>query len=425
MHAERNRKVVTRPEDLAALVRRLADHGCFALDMEFHRERTYRARLQLVQVALPDETAAVDPLALPDLDPLFDLITDPSVQKVTHAGRQDAEIVYALTGKAPRNLYDTQIAAALLGYGGQIGYGSLVQRLLGVRLGKKERVTDWGRRPLSPEQLDYALDDVRYLPAVRDRLEGELRERKRRDWLREELAFYEDPATYRYSPEELVHRVPRWRSLGRRSLAVLRELVVWREREAERRDLPRQWIVPDDVLLEIALRKPNGPEDLRPLRRLQAGTLKRSGKDILAAVRRGLALPEAELPESGKPARPEPGNGPAVDLMAVILHQRAKEARVAASYLAKQSDLGALLAWFTDGRDDDAPALLRGWRRRLVGNDLLALLEGRVSLRIDPRSGAVDTLRDGDGRRTENAVPGDSGREAGHAASDRDPETPQ
>jgi len=380
---------ITDVSDLAAFARRLREHGAFALDMEFERERSYWPKLQLIQAAIPGEAVAVDPLAVPDLSPLFDLIADPSVEKVTHAGRQDAEIFYMKSGQAPQNLYDTQIAAALLGLGEQVGYGALVHRMLGVKLEKKERITDWGRRPLTPGQLEYALDDVRYLLPIRDKLNADLDQLDRREWLRQELTFYEDPAFYEQDPDRLYMKVSRWRSLNRRGLGILRELVGWRESEAARRDVPRQRVVPDDVMVDLALRKPRRVADLRPLRRLHPREIERSGEAILAAVQRGMALGDDELPNPPQAPREDPDAVHAVDLLGVLLKLRAKEIRIAPSYLGTTKDLAFLVEWLSGPRDTRAPALLTGWRRDVVGEDLAALYDGRTRIRMDPETRTV------------------------------------
>ncbi len=381
--------IVTSPRDLAELAATLRRHGVFALDMEFERERSYWPRLQLLQVAVPGLVAAVDPLALDDLAPLYELIADPAIEKVTHAGRQDAEIFYLKTGRPPAAIYDTQIAAALVGLGEQVGYAVLVQRLLGVRVAKHERVTDWGRRPLSAAQLEYALNDVRHLLQVRDALDADLRELKRETWFREETGFYSDPELYRQDPDRLYMKVSRWRSLDRRGLGVLRELVAWREEEARRRDLPRQRVVPDDVLVELAGRRPQRVADLAPLRRLHPKEIERGGEGIVAAVSRGLALPEAQLPSPPKPPREDPDASLAADLLTVALRLRAREIRIAPSYLGNQKDVLELVNWLADRRQGAPPHLHAGWRREVVGEDLAAIYEGRGSLRIDPGQGKV------------------------------------
>ena len=381
--------IITRPNELADAAGTLRRHGAFALDMEFERERSYWPKLQLVQVAVPDLVAAIDPLALEDLSPLYDLIADPAIEKITHAGRQDAEIFFLKTGKPPAGIYDTQIAAALVGLGEQVGYAVLVQRLLGMRVVKHERVTDWGRRPLSDAQLEYALNDVRHLLQIRDALNADLRELGREAWFREETAFYADPDLYRHDPDRLYMKVSRWRSLDRRGLGVLRELVEWREEEAMRRDLPRQRVVPDDVMIELAGRRPKRVADLSPLRRLHPKEIERGGEAIVAAVGRGMALPEAQLPNPPKPPREDPDASLAADLLAVLLRMRAREIRIAPSYLGTQKNVLELVNWLADKREGPPPHLLEGWRREAVGNDLAEVYEGRVSLRVDAEAGRV------------------------------------
>jgi ribonuclease D len=389
--------IITRPNELADAAGTLRRHGAFALDMEFERERSYWPKLQLVQVAVPDLVAAIDPLVLEDLSPLYDLIADPAIEKITHAGRQDAEIFFLKTGKAPAGIYDTQIAAALVGLGEQVGYAVLVQRLLGVRVVKHERVTDWGRRPLSEAQLEYALNDVRHLLQIRDALNADLRELGREAWFREETAFYSDPDLYRHDPDRLYMKVSRWRSLDRRGLGVLRELVGWREEEAMRRDLPRQRVVPDDVLVELAGRRPKRAADLSPLRRLHPKEIERGGEAIVAAVGRGMTLPEAELPDPPKPPREDPDASLAADLLSVLLRMRAREIRIAPSYLGTQKDVLELVNWLADKREGPPPRLIEGWRREVVGDDLAEVYEGRVALRVDAEVGRVVVEPSGSG----------------------------
>jgi ribonuclease D len=325
----------------------------------------------------------VDPLDSLDLGPLLELVNDPSVQKVTHAGRQDAEIFFNATGAPPQNLYDTQVAAALLGYGEQIGYANLVHRVLKVRLKKTERVTDWSRRPLSDAQLQYALDDVRYLPEIRDHLNAELDKLGRRDWLEEELAFYADPDRYTQDPEMLWTRVSGWRALDRRGLGILRELARWREETAASRDIPRNRVVSDDVMVEMAARRPATVEDLRPMRRLHSREIERSGKELVTAVARGEAVPEADLPRLVRSHTEDPELSLVADLMGVLLRLRAREHRIAPSYFGNSRAVLELARWLAEGRDGPPPPLFVGWRRRLVGDELARVFDGTLCLRVD------------------------------------------
>ena len=260
--------MVDNKTDLERTVSRLREHGSFGLDMEFQRERTFRPRLQLVQVSTPDESLLIDPLAFEELDSLWDVVEDPSIEKIVHAGSQDMEIVFARSGKLPHNIFDTQIAAALLGLGDQIGYANLISRMLHRRLKKGETVTDWSIRPLSNAQVEYALDDVRYLHEIREKLWAKLASMGRETWLREETEHYEERRTYERDPQTLWARISRMRSLDPKGLSILRELAIWREEEAQRRDEPRGRIVADETLVEIARRGPKKPEDLKPLRTL-------------------------------------------------------------------------------------------------------------------------------------------------------------
>jgi ribonuclease D len=275
--------------------------------------------------------------------------------------------------------------------GEQVGYAALVERILGTRLRKTERITDWGRRPLSGAQVEYALSDVRYLLPIREHLDRELGKLHRRDWLAEELSFYEDPDTWRVDQSRIHTRVSGWRTLNRRNLAVLRELALWREETAARRDVPRNRVAGDDVLIEISLRRPSAADDLRPLRRLHPRELAQSAALILAAVERGMRIPEQDLPVPIRGHREDPEHALLADLMAVLLRKRAREHRIAPSYLGNQKSLLELVGWLSGPREEPSPPLLSGWRRRLVGDDLVSLFEGKTTLRVDPGTGSVIT----------------------------------
>ena len=384
---------------LERTVDRLRAHGSFGLDMEFQRERTFRPRLQLVQVSTPEDALLIDPLAFEDLDALWDVVADPAVEKIVHAGSQDMEIVFARSGKLPRNVFDTQIAAALLGLGDQIGYANLISRMLHRRLKKGETVTDWSIRPLSPGQIEYALDDVRYLHEIREKLWSKLSSMGRETWLREEVEHYEDRGTYERDPQTLWSRISRMRSLDSRQLSVLRELAIWREEEAARRDEPRGRIVADETLVEIARRTPKKPEDLKPLRTLHPRELARSGPALVVAVQKGLSAPEETWPRLDAIKPEDERFSITVDLLEVVLRARALENEIAPSYLGTRADIAQLIE-VTVGEGKGVRSrkpkaetqLLTGWRRGLVGDELVAFLEGRASLKIDEATGFVHVL---------------------------------
>jgi ribonuclease D len=382
-------EILTRPGDLSSFCRRAVRTGSLALDTEFERERTYKPVLQLVQAATREEAVIIDPLALPDLGALWDLVADPSMETILHAAGQDMEIFYEKTRTVPRNLFDTQVAGALLGMGEQPGYADLLRRVLDVRLKKHERITDWGRRPLSDAQLAYALDDVVHLHPLRDVLASRLEERGRRGWLTEELAHYESVDHYEVDHRRLWLRVSRHRSLDRRGLAVLRELADWRERTAARRDIPRNRVVQDEMLVEIARRQPERPEDLKALRRLHPKEIARSGEEIVEAVARGQAVPKNELPVLPRIPEEDPELNVTADLLAVLLRHLARGASIATSYLATKKDLVRLIQHLRNGADDDPPRILAGWRHELAGRTLVRLLEGELCLRVDAATGRV------------------------------------
>ncbi len=375
---------------LSGICPELRAHGSFALDTEFIRERTYSPRLCLVQVAIPSICAAIDPLAGVDLDPLVELIFDPSIEKIVHAGWQDFEIFHARTGRLPESVFDTQIAAALAGLGEQMGYANLLDKALGISLTKVETFTDWSQRPLSKSQIEYALDDVRYLLPLRAKLAQMLGDLGRLEWLRDESLRYRDPAAYERDPRSQCLRLRGARNLSPASLAVLQELAVWREEEAIDRDVPRGRVVGDEVLVDLARRCPRSLSDLRPVRSLHPKEIERGGQEMLAAVARGLAVPAERWPVLPKSRTDEPERALLADFLEAVVRLKAQEARIAPSYLATRAQINELVDAGLEGRSPEdpetgrAPAVLSGWRRVLVGEDLLRALAGKTDLGIDP-----------------------------------------
>jgi ribonuclease D len=368
--------LLTKTEEIASLSDELAEEPFVALDTEFMRDRTYWPKLCLVQLAGKNRHAAIDPLAPGiDLAPLFALMANPAVVKVFHAARQDVEIFHHLSGAIPTPLFDTQLAAMVCGYGEEVGYETLVARLAKARIDKSSRFTDWSRRPLTRQQLDYALADVIHLRVVYQRLEAQLRQSGRTEWVAEELAGLTDPRTYEQPPDEAWRRV-KVRSRDPRFLAIVRALAAWREREAQRRDLPRNRIVRDDLLLELAANRPRSTDDIAKLRRI---SLDRAGSaGAVAAVRQALELPEVELPLIEPPAKLPRGIGPLVDLLRVLLKFQCEEHHVAQRLVATTADLEAIAAFDAP----DVPAL-RGWRLEVFGRAALTLKQGKVGLAVD------------------------------------------
>lgn len=383
---------VTDTPSLRELVEQLRSAPAVAIDTEFMRERTYFARLCLIQLASDDVAAIVDPLAIDDLSPLKELLTDPKVVKVFHAGSQDLEIFYRIFGVATAPVFDSQVAATLAGFPQQVGYGALVKDVMGVTLDKGDTYTDWAKRPLSATQVEYALNDVRYLTEIRRRLLSEMEREGRIDWLAADFSRLEDPATYEVVPRELWRRVKRVSSLNRRQLAVAREVAAWREEEAQRRDVPKRWVVGDESIIEIARRAPKTADELLAIRGVADKIGRGAQQGLLSAVAAGVAVPDADLPSLEKRRRPVGDVDGAVDLMIALVRLRAREHGVAMPLMASRDDLERLAAG-----EKEASPLLEGWRKKMVGDELVALLEGRLELRLESGVLVVEQARTPEG----------------------------
>ncbi len=362
---------------LAAFCARLSKADFITVDTEFMRERTYWPQLCLIQVAGPDDVAAIDPLAHGmDLGPLLDLLVDKRMLKVFHAARQDIEIFFHLTGRIPTPLFDTQVAAMVCGYGDSVSYETLAAQLAGARIDKSVRFTDWSARPLSDRQIGYALADVTHLRKVYEGLAKRLMTSGRAHWLQEEMATLLEPGTYRLEPDEAWRRLKPRGGSKPRLVAVLREVAAWREREAQRRDIPRNRIVRDETLVDIAAHAPTTVEDLARLRGLSKSMAEgRMGQDILVAVARGISMPEDQIPVLPPAVEMPGGLGPVVELLKVLLKIKCERQQVAQKLVASTADLERIAA------DDNADVrALHGWRREVFGEDALALKHGRLAL---------------------------------------------
>jgi ribonuclease D len=369
---------ITTTSELAAACRRMASFPFVTVDTEFLRETTYYPLLCVAQMASPQEAVVVDALA-PGIDfaPFFELMANEQVMKVFHAARQDIEIVWHRAKLIPHPIFDTQVAAMVLGYGDSISYDQLVQRITGDTLDKSHRFTDWTRRPLAEAQLSYAISDVTHLRDVYQALVDDLGRRGRVDWVQEEMHVLTSADTYRMDPENAWQRL-KTRVRKPKELAVLIEVAAWREREAQLRDIPRSRVLKDEVIADIAVHAPTTLEKLRHLRSLPKGFERsRWGEAIVAAVARGLERDPKTLP---RPARlPQSANGMAsVELLKVLLRMISERHHVAAKVIATVDDLERIAG------DDhaDVPAL-SGWRRELFGEKALALKHGKLALAIE------------------------------------------
>ena len=360
----------------------------FALDTEFVGERSYVPALELIQVATADEVALIDCRAVSTLEPFFTVLSAPGVEKVFHAGQQDLDLFHSLTGVAPAPILDTQVAAALAGHGAQVGYAQLVERLLGVTVDKSETLTDWSRRPLTKAQLAYAVDDVRYLLPSCDALKKQLDELGRWDWAVEECRRLERSVrSMPIEPEDAWLRVRGRGSLRARGLVVLRALAEWREEIAKTRNKPRATIVRDEALVEIARKAPTTVEGLRGLRAVHSRDLEKQAGDVVKRIAAALETPKETWPQPPPPPTATPSTG-VVELLQAVLRLRAEEASIAPTLLATNADLQLLVQRHAAGAAAELP-IMQGWRHTIAGDALMALLEGRASVSLDPASGAV------------------------------------
>lgn len=369
--------IVDTTETLAALVAELARAPYVALDTEFMRDQTYWPKLCLMQVAAPGIEAIIDPMAEGiDLTPFYALLRAP-VLKVLHAARQDIEIFHIQGDVIPDPLFDTQIAAMVCGFGESASYETLARRLAHAEVDKSARFTDWSRRPLTKRQLEYALADVTHLRVVYEALARQLERTGRAAWVQEEIAALKQPSLYRLDPTLAWKRL-RPRTTNKRFLALLAAVAAWREREAQTRDVPRNRIVKDEALLEIAAHPPETAQALEHIRTVPKGfAASRMGKALLEEVAKGR---DAESPAGIEPERPRRRREPspsAVDYLKTLLRQRAETAGVAPRLIADSEDIEKLAA-----HEDDGVAALHGWRAEVFGNDAVALRDGKLALAL-------------------------------------------
>lgn len=360
---------------LRSVLDALAGSPWVAIDTEFMREKTYYPRLCLIQIATPEHIACIDPLALPDLGPLIGLLHDPEILKVFHAASQDLEVLYLVTGRVPAPVFDTQIAASLLGHGEQIGYANLVQAVLQHELDKTQSRTDWARRPLKPEQLSYARDDVRYLTRLYLDLQSELENLGRMTWVQPEMEILTRIELYQPDPGTAWRRVSGHKRLKPAELAILRELAAWRESQARALDRPRRWVVSDDALLAIARARPGNLEDLNALRGAPKGLSDNQSMELLQAVKKGQDTPREAWPTLAKRHPLNEAEEVLADVGMALLRELARRQQISPEAVASRKDLIALM------RGEDDAILARGWRRQIAGAQLQRWFQGEHGLR--------------------------------------------
>ncbi len=376
---------ITTPGQLADLCAELARAETIAFDTEFVSEDTYRSDLCLIQVAAGEKLAVIDPLAVGDVTPFWEALAAEGHETVVHAGREELCFSLASIGRRPTRLFDVQIAAGLVGYEYPAGYGSLISKILGQIPRKGETRTDWRRRPLSPQQMDYALDDVRYLPGLRDRLKSQLESLGRMEWLAAEMNAWQDEVEASRTRERW-RRVSGINGLSARSLAIVRELWRWREAEAARRDSPVRRVLRDDLIVELAKRQTADQKRIRQVRGMERGDLQRLLPQIAQHVDVALQLSDSEIPHSERRDLPQQFNVLG-QFLATALSSICRKARLAPSIVGTVGDVRDLIAYRLGYDAHEPPLLERGWRAGVVGQPLDDLLFGRTSIRIvNPRS---------------------------------------
>jgi len=375
---------ITSSDQLKDFCKSLDSSDVLAVDTEFVRERTYFHRVGLIQVAGRNGCAAIDPILLDDLTPLLEIFKDPNKTKIFHAARQDLEILVRLCGQVIPPVFDTQIGASLVGWGSQISFAKLIQKALGKRIHKSETYTDWCRRPLSQNQIHYAIDDVRYLMPAYERLLEKLKQLKRFDWMKGEVAIWEDPDTFALPDPQLRYmKIKNLRSLKPQNIAVLRELAAWRERVAVNRDCLAKSIVRDETLLEIARKMPIDIKDLYSIRGFHQKEIGKSGKAIIESIKKGNAVPEDDLPILPESDGHSTTRG-IEELLSAFVQIRSEELKIEPSVLADRKRIHSFATYFEQRMNMDEHFLLKGWRKECIGKPMLSLLNGEVGLKINP-----------------------------------------
>ena len=384
--------LINTPDALETLVNRALDAPCVGIDTEFVWEQTYYPRLGIVQVGFSENDChLIDTVTLSDLSPLGALIANRHTVKILHDAQQDLWILRRITNAIPCNIFDTRCAAGFTGLGSTLSLGNLLRLCLNIQLPKTETRTNWLRRPLSKNQVAYALNDVRYLPALREHLLTDIQRRGRENWLAEELRQYDVADLYDdRAPEEQYTRVKGTGRLSRRDMAIVRELAAWREQNARQADRPRAWIMSDDAIVQIARRKPQSIQSLKRLRGIPRSIANQHSNSLLNAVQRGLAIDEKNCPPISPPVRPDPLDDARLDLALAFLRGQCLSEGIDIAMVASRSDIKE----FISKKNAPNNPLHTGWRREFLGADLTALLTGKHAIGINPNTRLPWLLRE-------------------------------
>ncbi len=375
-------EIVTEQQTLDAHCRAWRAAGCFAFDTEFIRDDTYDAALCLVQVcSVAGEVVLIDPTTDLDIAPFWALVSDPKIVTIVHAGKEDFEVCLRTTGQVPRNVFDVQIAAGFVGHGYPLSLARLVEYLVHKRISKAQTLTDWLRRPLTPEQLKYAAEDVAYLPQIYTRLQKEIAAAKRTEWAREEFARFEEPEFYHAPPEERVQRFKGSKKLDGLGLLVLEKLVEWRDKWAQSRNRPIRALMRDDVLVEIARRRPQQTRELEVLRGFPQAKNRKLVQELVDLISETCKTPKSQWPTAITVPEETPMSRVLLDLLSAVIQAICNEESLSWNLLGSPQRLRELLE-FHAGRLEDKPSLLRGWRAEFIGQRMLDLLEGRSRIHL-------------------------------------------
>jgi len=361
-------------EDLVNYCESIQNTNILFIDTEFIREKTYAPVLCLIQVATEETLACIDPIAINNLEPFLDLMFNEAIVKVFHAARQDLEIFYNLRDTAPKNLFDTQIAATLLGHADQIGYGNLVNALIKVSLDKKYARTDWTQRPLSTEQLEYAINDVIYLREIYEIILNKLNNLGRLDWLTEDFNFLSSDSTFKVIPENMWQKIKGQNKLSGLQRAVLQDLAAWRETKAIHSNKPRKWILNEDVILSLAQHQPETTSSLAKIRGITDGIVKKSGPALIEIIKQAKQRPQESWPELKKFTRTNTQQDALIDCMMAMVRLCASKENIATTMLCSKKDLEKWLV------SDESIALLSGWRYQIAGKQLTDFMDGNISI---------------------------------------------
>ncbi len=371
---------INSQEELDNFINKCSNATFLTIDTEFLREKTYYPKLCLIQIATEDQEVIIDPLANLDIKALTPLFTDPKITKVFHAGDQDRAILYNALGAIVRPIFDTQRAVMLLGLPQQLSLSGIVKHFCGVNLKKGESFSDWSQRPLTEKQLIYAMDDVHYLPQIYSRIMDELSNAGRLSWLKEDLRDMEENESYTLDVYDTWKRLKGANGLRGKQLAVVRQVCAWRELTAQKLDIPRKWILSDEFLSEISKKMPGSVSELYEIRGVKERVNTRLAQEIVAAIDRGKKTPESEWPQRDQQVTNTTGISSIIDMLSALLHHRSQELQVASMFLTNHDELVRLAAGQRSGL-----GILKGWRRELLGEELLMLLEGKVTLSVEGR----------------------------------------